>query len=486
MAFQPIDDDQTTQDETLSAWLPDTVRINVDGCAEDRHIGTGWGYSGETNVRPTVSTHPEQWRNVWTFTAPVYEGAQTMHVRMRYTVALGAAAAGTDAMDVRLSVGGSVGSATTLQVTSAPSSVDLSATIPTTRSGLAFCAVQIRSREASSSVASVNIYDIQHGHYVLTDAPSHSLTAGAAHLCMELTQAGAGDIGATTTHYHIPRIDSTGAGGGSVGSYSYGLHIWPVEDSSMMVGDGQDRLTGAADLIDLGAITVYSYCVHITGTLPSLSLSVGKAQISALRVARIATWRRLQRAARALYQARRRWWAAGVRGDSGSGGGDYWAGYRAASGDIVQAAMCDRRADAWGVEVCMRWRTVPELPSDTDVTITITIRDDAASVLATHTRTLSGTIVPEAGAVEPARTFGPSPHTSLAHYNTNGTEADAWGALDLPEAGEELPLLGGLRVFRTQVEWPSAASAGDECIVEVQVSGGTCHVWDCMLAEVIR
>lgn len=487
MAFQPIDDDQTTAGESLPSWTPLTLRADIDDCAVDRHVGCGWGYSSESNVRPTVSTLSTQWRNLWPFHLPVYRGGETVTVRVRYDAAIGAAAAGTNAVRIRLVVGGRAGSASTLTVTSATSSVDVSATVPSTGGGLIPCAVQIQSVRSASSVAGVRIWEVASQRFALCDVLTGSLSTGATHYEMVITGVGAGSTASIAPGYHVPQVSGTGGAGGSPAAYTYGLDIWPHVTGAATVGDGQNKLTGSGDVYDVGTITPHSYSVRVSGSMPSLSGSVGLSQVSTLRPARARSMQRLARAGRSLYDDRVRVWAMGPRGDAGtSSGGAYWCGYRATDGDVVRAALCDVRADAVGFVVAMLWRPIPAASTDDDITITIRIIADDGSELDSTAYTVPGEIIPEAGPVLPATQPGPSPVSSLARYNIEGSTGASWGARDLGEAGEELPLLGGYRRFIAPHEWPSASSAGDDVIVQVEISGSDSHVWDCLIAERYR
>jgi hypothetical protein len=483
MAFQPIDDDQTIAGEGLSAWLPNTLRDDIDDCATDRHVGCGFGYSSESNVIPTVSTPSFQWRNLWTRYAPVYRGAQTMTVRVRYEAAIGSAIAGTDAIEIRLSVGGRAGSATTLTVTSAATDVDVSAPIPSTGGTVIPWAVQVRSLRAAASFASVTIYDVRAERYALTDVTSGSLSGGVSHCELVIASTGAGNVNAMNVAHHVPLISATGGAGGSPAAYELGLHLWPHTDGAALVGDGENKLAGSGDVYDVGTITPVSYSVRLSGSLPSLAESVGLAQVSSLRPARAISMIRMARAARDIYGARVRWWASGPRGDLGtSSGGAYWTGYRATAGDVVRAALCEVRQDASGFTVGMLWRPVPALTEADDITITVRVRADDGSELDAFTASVPGDIIPEAGPVLPATQPGPAPTRSLAYYNVDGSSASLWGARDLPEAGEELPLIGGLRSFVRSYPWPSGASAGDDVLIEVEIDTAA-HVWECMIAE---
>lgn len=485
MTWTAIDQDQSQDDESCGVQLAADVLRNMNDSADERHAGASRHWTAQAGY----STPSSVWRSI-PFSMPIYERVDTLKVALRYEAHLADATAGDDAIDVRLAVNGEVGSVTTLDKTSAVTTVELSCTVRDRTRRDAYCAIQIRSKRGAGPdpALTFRVDEQISGGVASGVVNTGSISTGRTHYELKLDQ----DEGIAPDEYmgdayHVTRVIDVG---GSV----YWLQHWPhvAEGSTLEQVEASVNSTGT--LYPLGTLTLHGVAAWWESSgAQFLGYDDWLDQHGPLQVVRPYAVQVLSGIADQLLR-RPYIWQLGPRGDEGptaSLNGGRRIGYTAlgsgsAASRRLLRAVVEYDTDARGVRVTGLLGCIGSaVPYFAD--LTLTWYDDTGASLGTETWTVRCGPVEGVGRVVP-QVYDGQPQSSYALYATLARDPYEHGSGDLVGESEYRPgaVIGDTSSaaahFGRDVDWPSGPTDGDVLYVEV-VTDTSCHAWSTRVAE---
>lgn len=484
MTWEPIDQDQSQDDEVCGVQLGADLLRNLNDDINERHSGG----SRHWTARAAYSTPSDVWRSI-PFAVPIYEGVETLRVAMRYEAAIGSAIAGTDAVDVRLVCNGNQGAITTLTVTSVVTNVELSCSVVNKTRGWAWAAIQVRSKRSASATITIQPQEQVTGGTIQGQLNLGTLSTGRVHY--ELVINRNDQLLAGSAFYpplHVSRIYDFG-GTPNV----YWFQHWPHVPDGATYDNVAETQNDAAELFDLGTLEPYGISWWWTsGSGEFIDAGAWLLQHGPLATVKPSSVQQLDSFARTLLK-RPLIFGTGPRGDQGgvaADNGDRKVGYTATgSGDNLRIArfMAVYDDETRGIRLAMMLGSIASvLPYE--CTLTITFRADDTTSLGTDTFTPRVGPVSGVGTVT-AMTQIDQPAASYAAYVFLARDPYNHGSGDLVGAEEYRPasVIGDVSspaAFVTRdVVWPAGITDGDTVYIDVTTDtalhawGATCVEW---------
>lgn len=397
-------------DRPMATAIAKKLCDNQAANAAELQVSTTHVYSAAGNrVPPTVSTHPAEWWGL-AFLVPVAPGCSAIKATLRYTVQ-------TAPVKVRLGAEGRWGVASTLAVTGTETSVTVSIAVPDGRARRVRVLVAFQSQPdatALETIAGVTATGRLTPMLHAIECTTLNTYSGKTHMALKYTDGG-GD-----RWIYVGAADSA----------SGVLYSWYPDALAL----------DAADLFDVGNITVKSIGLRVTGDGSTGSFPVvSHGPMQPNKVVRARDIVSLWRGSWAILRDRSAWWAAGPGLDSTS----HMHGAR--SDKDAAACFVRRKADSKGVEVGI-YGVPASAGALTAVVRFRTLGGVDQSVTIRGTGVLYGA--------------GSTQTQTVAQLITAGT----WGAEDLVPARE----LAGLSAIVGTVPWPAGIAEGDWVTVTVE------------------
>lgn len=480
MTWIAIDQDQSQDDEVCGVQLGVDLLRNLNDSANERHSGGARHWTAQA----AYSTPSEVWRSI-PIAVPIYEGARTLNVALRYEAAIGSESAGTDAIEARLVCNGSQGSISTLKVTSSVTSVELSCDVDSPTRTWAWAAIQVRSLRNETEVADLQPNE-QVTSGVLKSTVSGSISTGRTHY--ELVVSRDDQLLAASNRYpalHVTRVID-------VGLSNYWLLHWPHVPDGATYDNVETTQNDAAELYELGTITPHGVSWWWSSTDNTyLSIDGWLLQHGPLATVRPSSVQQLDGIARQLLR-RPYVWGTGPRGDDGTTAADNGGrkiGYTATgTSDALRIAryMATYDDETRGFRVAMVAGPIGT-PIPYGVTLTATVYADDGTSLGTST--LTPRIGPTSGiaSVVPM-TQVEQPRSSYALYQQLARDPYKHGSGDLVGAEEYRPgtVIGDVSDAASyviwDVAWPSGITDGDTVYIDI-TTDTEMHVWSATCVE---
>lgn len=485
MTWIAIDQDQSQDEEVCGVQLGVDLIRNMNDSLDDRHSGA----SKHWTAQAAYSTPSNVWRSI-PFVVPIYEGASTLNVALRYEAALGSESAGTPAVDVRIACNGRVGSTSTLNVTSSVASVELSVDVDPTRTW-AYAAIQVRSMRGETAAGAMQPREqVTSG---VLEVAENTLTPSTGRTHYELVVSRDDQLLASSEYYpslHVTRVydfDET--------PDRYWLQHWPHVSAGSTLDNVVETQNDAIDLYDLGTITPHGMAWWWSSSGSTfVSIDQWLRENGPLDAVRSSALRQLDSWARVIIR-RPYVWGMGPRGDDGTTGADNGGrkiGYTAAgSSDALRIvrAMATYTDGTQGVRMAAILSPVgTAIPYG--VTLTATFRSGDGTSLGTETWTSTSGPRPGIASVQPATQIGQS-YASYASYLFLSRDPYMHGSGDLIGEDEYRPgTVPGDRssaagFFDRDIPWPSGITDGDTVYVDITVASADAPV-HCLAATVIE
>ena len=476
MTFKPLDADSISDDRALCSHVPVILEANVRNTFTTHHEGGSlvWRADSSTGDYAAYSTHPDYFY-AFPFVVPIYEGAETLTIDVVADVAFGGEPDTTDAVEVALRVGTTVGATSTLGV-GTDQSFQLTCDAPSDVTGYARCALLIRSlsgeREGLLEVESVQLSSyFTEGVYETGSTPS-GLDDGRTHYHGVADDASFVESGDFYQDVHISKVRK---------STKY-LWTWPVPAEGAFLFDPDETANTNMDIYDLGTIAPHSLAWRWSSTATRDDL----AEIySAAQKVRAGGVQLIASRAASMYRARRKTFSVLPPQDDAplALGVD-----TTASGGQIGGALVTVDEGRPGFDVILV--AISRYPGEATsrATVTVTQYDDTNTSL--QADTFAWNFEPTDYVDSTAYAF-PSRFLrdggSLARWNVAVRNSAEHGHGDLMFAGEILPrIIGGERdavgFRRFPVAWDPTLSTGDTVRVVVEVDDRV-HVWNCTIAE---
>lgn len=475
MTWIALDQDQSQDDEVCGVQLGVDLLRNLNDDANTRHSGSAKHWTAQA----AYSTPSNVWRAI-PFVVPIYEGVETLKVALRYEAAIGAAAAGTDAVDVRLVCNGNQGAIVTLDVTSAVTTRELTCTVLRKTRGWAYAAIQVRSKRAESGSVSFQPEE-QVTPGVLEGAKNvGTIATGRTHY--ELVIKRDDQLLAASAYYpplHVTRVYD-------FGSNRYWLQHWPHVPAGSTYDNVAETSNDAGDLYDLGTLTPHGVAWWWDSTTAEfISSKSWVEQHGALSAVRASAVQQLDALTRAIID-RPYVWGMGPRGDDGTTAADNGGrkiGYTATgSSDALRIARCmaTYTDESRGVRLAMLLGPIGSAIPYT-ATLTVTFRADDGTSLGTESIAVS--VGPTVGMadVDPMTQID-QPRASYALYQALARDPYQHGSGDLIGGEEYRPgsvrgdVSDPLAFITRDLVWPSGATDGDTVYLDVTTDTAL-HAW---------
>lgn len=462
MTWAKIDEDLYEADKATSSLYATRLIANIADDARYIHISTGRAW--DATVPPVFSTAPGFTRCIAMLHA-IDPYVDKVAAYLRYQVANGAAAAGTDGVRARLRVGSYVGTWSDLDVTSAQADTVLSCEInPPSQGAVVIVAIEVESYLGTAAYSNIGLSttgDTTIHVHINTVDPAE----GKSHFALALDTTTFGDPNAARQYWHIGRIDHHTHGGGN-DSIAY---IWPAMVASESLLAVDDNKVSDCNIYYVGAITVHGVALvnsNVTPVVPPINPEVGysRAPMTARDV-----WM-MHRTIIALRNDRARVWGVGALRDITAGKSLF--GARVTSGDVSRHIV-QRRPSTSGVDIFAL--VLPLRQSSTAITLTARILDDTMASADSTTQTLARTSIP-------APSHVPESGSAAAFNVAWGQDPTTWGQADTVGPGDVVGATGAPVLTQVGIDWPAGSVDGDWFAVELE-SSAPLHVFDVITRE---
>ena len=478
MTWLGLDQDQSQDDEVCGVQLGVDLLRNINDSLNDRHSGA----SKHWTAQAAYSTPSNVWRSI-PFIVPIYEGATTLNVALRYEAALGSESAGTACIDVRLACNGRVGSTTTLNVTSAVSLTTLSVDVRASRRW-AYAAIQVRSQRAESSSLTFRV-DEQVSGGVVEGEKTGTISTGRTHYeYVPDTDEGIAPDAYMGGPYHVTRVID-------IGGSAYWLQHWPHVPAESTLEQVEGSVNDTGTLYDLGTITPHGMAWWWESSgLSFVDDDTWLATHGPLQVVRPTALQQLDSWARTILK-RPKVWAMGPRGDDGATAADNGGGRVGYTATGTSDALRIVRAvgsyddETLGLRFAAVLGSVGDLSSS--VTLTATFRDDTGTSLGTESWTQRVGPTTGIAPVRPMTQDGQS-QASYALYAFFARDPYEHGSGDLMGQEEYRPGtvpgdVSSAASFATRdLRWPSGITDGDAVYVDI-TTDATVHAFAATVTE---